>query len=1096
MRNRRAVFAAGGLALWIASGCAWGQIASSEFFGAVTDPSGAPVPDAAVRAVSAARGFHYTANTGPDGFFTVPNLIPGAYRIEVSRTGFATYVRDGLQAVSARRVRLDIALALSATSETINVTADAQLLDSGNQELGQTIDNRRVLELPLNGRSYLELAPLAPNALPFATGTRQGTGFVLGGSRFNSNNLLVDGIDNNTVFFNRDVVRPSIDSIEEFRVITNSPSAEHGRNMGGVVTVITKSGGNEFRGTAFWFHRNNHLNARNAFSSVASPFFLRNQYGASLGGPLRRNRLFFFGNFEKVRQRESAVSNLNVPAAELRAGVFPTARLVFDPATTRRDPANVTRFVRDPFPGNRIPEEAMDPVGRAIARDAWPAGNIAATTFRTQVPRDFDEDQWNLRGDYRLSDRSQLSARYTSYQTFNGAFDGFPAAYSGAANPINIGHSAMLSHSFSFSPRLLNDLRLGFNRFQVDQKPLNFGIDPAGQIGLRGTNPSREFSSFPSIQTGYSEFGSGSNFVLSAENTFHLANNLSWYRGAHSLKAGIDVRQLQANVFGSFVPFGQLRFGPIFSSNPAQANTGDVIADLLLGYPQSIQLNVQFSPLYNRQTLWGAFLQDDWRVNSGLTLNLGLRYELFTPVVDKFDRQGNPNIFNPLGEFRLAARDGQVPSQVRSEIALLPIPDAEKRRLFVPGDSRGLTRTNRLDFSPRFGFAYQANPKTVLRGGFGVYRSLTGGGTFVRLGFNPPNFIETFFIAPDAVTPVARLREGIPSFTQGSGRIEGLSPRHLFEHNRTQLTTQWNLNIQRQVGGDMVVELGYLGSRGRNLTLFLLENQIRNPSDYGRGQAARPVPVFGNIWGWGSGAVSRYHAGYARVEKRFSSGFSLLGSYTFGKSLDNAAGDFAVGNGGISVAPIDSFDLTREYGPSGFDTRHRLVVSAIYELPLGRRRGRDLGRVGNAVLGGWELSHIIAVSTGIPVDIRTQTTRTFSFNNQNRPNRLGDGNLDRGQRTVDRWFDTGAFANPADLQLGNSGRNPVYAPGVFQWDATVGKQFPFGERRYVQFRTEFFNLTNTVNLAAPNNFLGNPNFGRIFGSRAARQIQLALRIHF
>jgi hypothetical protein len=1083
-------------ALLLSAGLLTAQVVPSQIFGAVTDASGAAVPAAKVMLTSEARGFSSRTDTSADGYFAFTNLLPGAYKLEVSQSGFRTFAQAGIVAVAAKSVRADVTLSVGSATESVTVSGDASLLDTTTQEVGQTIDNRRVLGLPLNGRSYLELASLAPNAIPFTTGTRQGTGFVLGGSRFNSNNLMVDGIDNNTVFFNRDAVRPSVDSIQEFRVITNSPSAEYGRNMGGVLTVITKSGGNQFHGSLFEFHRNNQLNARNTFSSQPSPFFLRNQYGASLGGRVIKNRAFFFGNFEQLRQRESAVANLSVPPEEFRQGIFPASRAIFDPNTTRPDPANSGRFLRDPFPGNRLPPAALDRVGSRIAREAWPAANVGATAHRVQVPRNFDENQWNVRGDLRPTDRHSVALRYTTYDTFSAANDGFPAAYSGAANPVNVGHNALASHTFTFNPRLINDARLGFNRFVVDQKPQNFGTDPAGAIGLRGTNPSKAVSSFPSMQTGYSEFGSGSNFVLSAETTYQAADTVTWYAGRHTFKGGFDLRYLQANVFGSFVPFGQLRFGSIFSSNPAQANTGDVIADLLLGYPQSIQLNVQFSPLYNRQTLLGSFLQDEWRVSRKLTLNLGLRYELFTPVVDKYDRQANPNINNPLGEFRLAVRDGKIPPFVQSEINQLPIPASERTRIFQPGTSRGLTRTNKLDLSPRFGIAYQLDPKTVLRAGFGVYRSLTGGGTFVRLGFNPPNFIETFFIAPDAVTPVARLQTGVPSFQQGSGRIEGLSPRRLFEDdNRNQLTAQWNFNVQRQLSPDLVVEAGYVASFGRNLTLFLLENQIRNKADYGKGQNARPVPVFGNIWGWGSGAKSRYHAATVRVEKRFSAGLAVLGSYTWAKSHDNAPGDFAVGNLGISTAPIDSYDISREYGLSGFDTRHRLVISSLYELPFGSgKRWLSQGKFNHYLLGGWDVSSITSWQTGLPIDIRTQTTRTFSFNNQNRPDRTGNGKLD--EPTVNRWFDTAAFANPADFQLGNSGRNPVTAPGVFNLDATIGKKVAFGEGRFVQFRTEFFNLTNTVNFGSPNNFLGNPNFGRILSSRAARQVQFGLRIQF
>lgn len=1074
------------------------QTAPTQIVGSVMDPSGAAVDEAQVTLTSEAQGYTFRAKSLPDGFYSLSNLLPGLYRLEVQKAGFRMFSQSGVIAIAARSVRVDVTLTVGATAESVTVSGDASLLDTASQEVGQTIDNRRVIELPLNGRSYLELGTLAPNTVPVNTGTRQGTGFVLGGSRFNSNNLMVDGIDNNTVFFNRDSVRPSVESIQEFRVITNSPSAEYGRNMGGVLTVVTKSGGNEFHGSLFEFHRNNQLNARNAFSSQASPFFVRNQFGASLGGPIKRNRAFFFGNFEKLLQRESAVANLNVPTGALRLGNFAGVRSVFDPATTRPNPGVPGQFLRDPFPGNQIPTSAMDAVGRRIASEAWPVANVGANTHRVQVPRNFNENQWNIRGDLRFTDRQFVSLRYTAYDTFIAANDGFPAAYSGAANPINIGHNALVSHTFTLSPRLLNDARVGFNRFVVDQKPQNFGTDPAGAIGLRGTNPSAAVSSFPSIQTGYSEFGSGSNFVLSAETTYQASNTMTWSAGRHTVKTGIDIRALQANVFGSFVPFGQLRFGSIFSSNPSQPNTGDVMADLLLGYPQSIQLNVQFSPLYNRQTLFGAFVQDEWRVTRKLTLNLGLRYELFTPVVDKFDRQANPNIANPLGEFRLATRNGKVPEYVQNEINQLPIPGAERARIFQPGDSRGLTRTNKLDFSPRFGLAYQLNSRTVLRTGMGVYRSLTGGGTFVRLGFNPPNFIETFFIAPNAVSPVARLQNGVPSFQQGSGRIEGLSPRHLFEdENRNQLTMQWNFNLQREIARDFVLEAGYAASFGRNLTLFLLENQIRNRSDYGKGQSARPVPVFGNIWGWGSGAKSRYHAATFRGEKRFGAGLAVLGSYTFAKSHDNAPGDFAVGNLGISTAPIDSYDLSREYGLSAFDTRHRFVASSLYELPFGKgRRWLTRSGVSDLLIGGWDVSSIMSWQTGLPIDIRTQTTRTFSFNNQNRPDRVASGVLPSGARSVDRWFDTAAFANPADFQLGNAGRNPLTAPGLFNLDATIAKKVTVRERVSIQFRTEFFNLTNTVNFASPNNILGNPNFGRILSSRPARQIQFGLRIQF
>ncbi len=448
----------------------------------------------------------------------------------------------------------------------------------------------------------------------------------------------------------------------------------------------------------------------------------------------------------------------------------------------------------------------------------------------------------------------------------------------------------MIEHVYDFSPNIFNEFRLGFNRAATRTVPVNFGTNPAGAIGLEGTSSSAAFSSFPSIATsGYATLGSGSNFVLSSENIYHLSDNLTWVHGRHTFKAGFEFRRLQSAVFGSFTPFGALTFGSVFSSNPSNpTNTGNVIADLLLGYPQSIQLDDQFSPLYPRQNLYGAFFQDDWRVSPKLTINLGLRYELFKPVVDKYDRQANPNIAVPTGQFFLATSNGQIPSYVSQQIAQQPIPSSQAASLFVAGSSRSLTNTNYLDFSPRLGFSYQITTKTVVRGGFGVYRGLTGGGTFVLLGFNAPDFLETFLIAPNSATPIARLENGIPTVQSGQIASGGLSPRYLLPDERTQTTLDWNLSVQREIANNLTLEVTYLGQHSRNLTLFLLNNQIQNPANYGQGQAARPVPYFGNIWGWGSGGVANYDAGTIELRKRFSEGFSGSIGYTFSRSLDDA----------------------------------------------------------------------------------------------------------------------------------------------------------------------------------------------------------------
>lgn len=1079
------------------------SVGTCEFYGTVSDTSGALIPDAELKLVSSDRGLANTLKTNAEGYFSFANLLPGPYRLEAGKPGFETYHQSGLTAIAGRRIAVNIVLNTGSVQQSVVVTADAPLLETGNNEIGQTVDNRKVKSLPLLNRDYTSLLVLSGNARAFAPGNsggpyvssgRSGVGTVLGGTRFNAMSVSIDGVDDNTIFFNRDNVRLSIEGVEEVRVITSSPSAEYGRNLGAVITVISKSGSNDFHGSLFEFHRDNNMSARNAFATVASPFYLNNHFGGSLGGPILKNRLFFFGDYEGGYVRSAASSTISVPPIGYRNGDFTGAQPIFDPGTTTQVNGQYTRTA---FPNNTIPVSRMDAVGRTIATQAWPVPNSGSTVYATQVPSGNNLNQYNARSDYRLNDRSQIALRYSYTPTYTYSNNVVPDQYGGSAPMSTWGTNAMIQHVYNFTPTLFNEFRFGFNRAQTQQTPLNFGTDPAGKIGLTGTSSSAAFSSFPSILTsGYYTIGSGSNFLLSAENIYHITDNVTWVHERHTFKGGLEFRHLQSSAFGSFVPFGQLTFGSVFSSNPAQpTGSGNVMADLLLGYPQTIQLDTQFSPLYPRQNLYGAFFQDEFRVTRSLTLNLGLRYELFEPVTDKYDRISNPNIANPNGQFFVAAPNGSIPSYVQQEIDQFPVSKEQAASMFVPVKSNSLANTPHLDFSPRFGFSWQPGNDTVVRGGFGVYRGLTGGGTFVLLGFNAPNFIETFLKVPDAVTPVAKLETGIPNFSQGQIQVGGLSPRYLLPDDRTQTSLQWNLTFQRKLLPNVTVEAGYIGQHSRNLTIFLLNNQIQNPANYGKGQNYTPVPFFGNIWGWGSGGVANYHAGMLQLTKRYSAGLTGTVSYTLSRSLDNAPGDFANGYLGNSTAPIDSYNLSREYGPSAFDTQHRIASNLVYALPFGRdRRFPFSSRALNAIAGGWNVSFILAWQTGLPVDMRTNTNLVFSFNNQNRPNCVASPDLPNPSAA--QWFNPAAFANPAQYQLGNCGRNTERAPGIFSLDTSLAKDFQFGERVKLEVRGEAYNTPNHVNLGAPNNFLGNPNFARILSADTARQLQVGARLTF
>ncbi|MGI9107659.1 MAG: carboxypeptidase regulatory-like domain-containing protein [Pyrinomonadaceae bacterium] len=1050
------------LALLIAP-ATFGQTHRASIRGTIVDTNQARIPGATVKVSNEATNETRTAMSSPEGEYAISSLLPGTYRIEVEAGGFETKRQDISLQVN-QELRLDVGLVVGnvATDPYLIVSAPFEL-KKDSPTLGTVIEERQIKELPLDGRNFLELALLAPGTAPSAPGSagsvRGDFAFSANGAREDSNNFLLDGVYNLDPKLNTFGVRPPVDGIQEFEIATSTYDASFGRNAGAQVNVISKSGTNGLHGTLYEFHRNAAFDARNFFAPAdqPDPKYIRNQFGFSIGGPIIKDRTFFFGDYEGTRTREGVTRITNVPTLQERNGDFSQSLFArpFNP------------FTQQAFEGGIIPAPFQNPIGRAIAnlyplpnRNARFANFVSSPTARDR------NDHFDARVDHRFSDASAFTARYSfGDRNFLDPFPGptFSLVPGYGVNVPRRSQNLLLSETHVFSPTFINEARFSFSRVASAVTQENGGESINATVGLPelSTNP-RDFGlSFITI-TGFSPIGDEfNNPQQSATNVFQFIDNATYVSGAHLAKFGFEFRGLQQNAFRDVQSRGFLTFSDRFPL------TGNALADLLLGFPAL----TGGARLDNQQHLRGEsynlFFNDSYRVTTRLTLSAGLRYEYNSPFVDPEDRA---NLYDPATRSLVQVGTNNVP--------------------------RGGYAPDKNNFAPRVGLAWTLDDAgaTVVRAGYGVYYDQAALAPGEGLYFNAPYFDFNLYFSLQGL-PLT-LNDPFPR------NFPFPLPESAFAYQRdlrTPYMQHWNLNVQRQLGASRVLEIGYAGSKG---TKLLTARDINQPRPSTLPFVLRPNRQFDDINLIESRANSNYHSLQMRLQQRLTRGLALLASYTYSKSLDDASNFFT--SAGDSNFPQDSLNLRAERGRSNFDVRHRFSSSFTYELPFGAGRAylNDTGLL-TTLLSGFQFNGIVTLQSGRPFTVallseidNSNTGRSaLGFGANDRPNVAGDP-ASGARRTPEQWFNPAAFSFPAFGTFGNSGRNILDGPDYQNVNASLLKNTRLGERLNLQLRLEAFNLFNRPNFNLPDNFLGSPTFGQILSARDPRHLQFGAKLLF
>jgi len=1051
----------------------YAQTATATLVGRTTDEAEAVLPGVKITLTQTTTGQTRTVTSDESGNYVFLLLPAGKYQLTAELAGFQRLVRSEFELQVDQRAGLDLPLKAGQITETVEIKDEASILQTESASVGTVISQEKIVRLPLNGREFQQLALLVPGAVPAAQGSSLSFrgGFNVGGARESSNQFLLDGADNNNSSANQYVFRPSVDMIQEFKVQTNSYSAEFGRGAGGQVNIITKSGTNEYHGNAFEFLRNSAFDAKNFFDlPTSSPSFKRNQFGATFGGPLPflnfgeggpvfnsgKNRTFFFLSYEGLRLRQGVTRSAAVPSLLAREGNFGANARIRDPQRAGNCNATDTTAC---FPNGIIPTNRINPIGLAIVR-AFPMPNNASDPVRNLVStlsRPQDADQFSVRVDHRISEKANIFFRYSINQdqqidvfdtlvgTINTNLPGFGRDDNQRTKSISLSYTQIIN------PRTVNEFRFGYNFLKQIRAPEN-KTDAVTALGLIGLSSDPRTFGFPAFRvTGFDPLGDNVQLPQErSDSTYQFIDNITLQRGAHTIKAGFDLRPFRSVNFNPGSSRGDFRFTGLYTNNG--------LADLLLGLIAQDTRGVGSAERVRLQKSYGFYVQDDWKVNRRLTFNLGLRYELNPPLTE-------PN--NLLSNFDVATRGIIIAGQ--------------------NGLGRQVYNTDKNNFAPRVGFAWQPfDQKTVIRGGYGIYYDLPIVGNELGALYGNPPFRSVSTFNGTLANPIS-LNNPFPTQSLGAAT---LSPTGVQRDLQTSYLQNFSLGMQREILKDLVVEISYIGNKGTNL----LRNRNINQAVLGAGSIAsrRPFAGFGNIPFRESSASSNYHSLQARAEKRFAQGFTFLASYTFSKAIDDSSGVPA--STATSNNPQNSFDLRSERGLSEFDVRHRFVASFIYELPFGKGKQFLQSGIAAQIFGNFEIAGIVAAQTGRPFTPRISSDRSNTGQLQDRPNIVGNPRLDNPDPQL--WFNTAAFAIPATGTFGNAGRNILTGPGYSNTDVAVVKRIGFGEARNLELRAEFFNLFNRPNFDLPNAVADSAQFGRIFSAGPARQIQFGTKFTF
>ena len=1047
------------------------QVDTATITGVVTDPSGASIVAAEIVAVNRATGLDYRASSNEAGVYVLTALPIGAYDLEVQSPGFQTLRRPNVVLNAGTRAKVDMEMTVGQVTEVVEVTAEVPLLESETSSLGGVVENKTITQMPLNGRNYQELAVLTAGVLPSRRQNFVDDAFSANGAGFDQNVFVLDGGDNNNYFSgvvvaSNQAVKPSIDAIQEFKVETHNYGAEFGRGGGAVVQVSTRSGTNEFHGTLFEFLRNDKLDANNFFrnrSGTPKTPFRQNQFGATVGGPVIRDKVFFFSSYEGTRRRESITRESTIPTPAMTGGDFSgLGATIFDPATQSGDSGE-----RQAFANNVIPQDRLDPVAsQQIA--LYPTPNLTGNrNFSFNAPSNRDDDKIDLRVDGRINSNHSVFGRY-SYLNFDRLEPGnlpLPASGGNTAVRFSRAHTGVVNWTAVIpGGAMVNELRVAYNR-------ISGGIDTPTQeqlwknFGFQGLFDREDINGLPVFRpAGYQNIGDR-NFAPDPrkQDVRQVVEAFSWTKGKHAMKMGGSLRNFVRWSGITNFARGRFDFNSQFTRPVAgqAGGGGDAIADALLGLTSAGRIS---TPVDTRRHSWAHeyYFQDNFKVSPELTLNLGIRWEYQAPYVEQFDRVSN-----------------LVPTIGAPDFIIGPLDDTTEGRAYKKRDTN--------NFSPRIGFAYNVTPKTVIRGGFGIFYIADFVLSATQSVYaNAPWYLEsTIPTSSSASTSNIVVGQGFPADVLNPDTIAGrnLFAAHFPDDYPIGETYQWNINVQRQLAWNSMLSVAYVGSN----TVHTQGNANLNQPEPGPGSVAsrRWFPEFANV----ITRVPNYGANYQglemKFERRFDGGFSILSGYTFSKTL-------------VRQQVMRTTVLAPEKTISTQHMPQRLFAAVVYDLPFGKGRKYATEGPMSHVLGGWQISPIVTFQSGLPFSPSVAGNPANTTGGQ-RPDRLRDGNLPSSERTVDRWFDVDAFAVPERFTFGNSAANVLEGPGFNNLNLMVSRTFRFNERLSLDFRTELFNLTNTPHFNFPIGTVNRNNGGTIGStlvSDPGRQIQFGMKLIF
>jgi hypothetical protein len=1069
--------------------CSWAQDPVAVLEGAAVDPNGGSVVRANVTLQSTTSGYSQTQKTTEAGEFRF-NMVPvGAYQLKVNAPGFAEYRQGPIELSVGRTARLSVTLGLSQNQEAITVEADATPVDTATNTLGKVVTTREVLDLPLNGRNFTQLGLLQAGVAPIPAGLataggslRSGYSYAVNGQRPESNNYLVDGAKNVNRMDGGFALRIPIDAIAEFRILTHSAPAEYGGASGSTTSLVTKSGTNAFHGSVYNFLRNERFDARNFFSREVEPL-KQNQFGAAIGGPIRKDKLFFFGYYEGFRNRQGITRSATVPTAAQRQGDF----------SQMNSPLINLAAGGVPFPNGRIPATQFDPVALRVI-ELYPLGNVSPSVYTSTLVTHNNSNQVGGKLDYHASAGDQLSFRYS----FSSGENMNPISIRGSdipGFPVQDDlqtHSATISYLKLLSPATVHSARVAFFRhtFDFDQR---MNKTPPSAFGFQYESASELGKGVPFFNVnGYSPVGGAiTGPRISTQNNYEFFDSLSHTAGNHSWKIGGEFRRTQINAFQAIAPNAFFVFAPSFPTN-------DAFANLLMGRPVVFYQGLGDLSRGLRNWDLAFYGQDEWRVSRKFTFNYGLRYELITPFTDVRDRL-----------------NGFVPGQ-QSTVR----PDAP-RGLVFPGDEgigKGIAHIYKKAFMPRVGFAWDPTGRgeMSIRASYAIFYDPFGNGS--GLAFQAPvsslpwtQFNQFSGPTLNFSDPYAGRPRPQPDTFVRPSTVVGLD-----KDAKPPYAQDWNLSIQRSIFRNYLLEARYVGTKGTHLP----RNIEANPAVFGPGATAQNADarrLYANCGPSGSCDFthvallsyitnSTYHAGQLSLSRRYASGFSFSGSYWLSKSLDYLS---SINMGGAAARPLSGendmaqnpFNLRAERGPSLFDARHRFVLSSNWEIPF----GKGLRGVSQVLLAGWQANGIATVSSGTPFTVYDSTNVSLQGSHPpvsgffaSRPDLVANPN--EGEHSVEVWTSRSAFRRLSPLteagRFGNAGRNVVRGPGLTNVDVSLFKNFRLAETTMLQFRAECFNIANHANFGIPVTDLASANFGRILDAAPPRLLQFGLKVIF